>query len=115
MVEIEQLAKDGKLFDGRYKLLRTLSTDGGTADVWLAIDVNTIDKPELLGEEAVDFNGLITVNETGAFLWKKLEEGIDTSELLAALTAEYDVDEKTAVADINAFVEKLQKADLLEK
>jgi len=68
-----------------------------------------------IGEEAVDFNGLITVNETGAFLWKKLEEGIDTSELLAALTAEYDVDEKTAVADINAFVEKLQKADLLEK
>ena len=56
MVEIEQLAKDGKLFDGRYKLLRTLSTDGGTADVWLAIDVNTIDKPELLGEEAVDFS-----------------------------------------------------------
>ncbi len=68
-----------------------------------------------IGEEAVDFNGLITVNETGAFLWKKLEEGIDTSELLTALTAEYDVDEKTAVADINAFVEKLQKADLLEK
>lgn len=41
-----------KLFDGRYKLLKTLSTDGGTADVWLAVDVNTIDNPDLLGEEA---------------------------------------------------------------
>lgn len=56
MVDVEQLAKDGKLFDGRYKLLKTLSTDGGTADVWLAIDVNTIDNPELLGEESDNFS-----------------------------------------------------------
>lgn len=32
-----------KLFDNHYRLLKPLSTDGGTADVWLAIDVNTID------------------------------------------------------------------------
>ena len=56
MVDVEQLAKDGKLFDGRYKLLKTLSTEGGTADVWLAIDVNTIDNPELLGEESDNFS-----------------------------------------------------------
>ena len=56
MVDVEQLAKDGKLFDGRYKLLKTLSTDGGTADVWLAIDINTIDNPDLLGEEAENFS-----------------------------------------------------------
>ncbi|MBO5467305.1 MAG: serine/threonine protein kinase [Prevotella sp.] len=55
MVDVEQLAKNGKLFDGRYKLLKTLSTDGGTADVWLAIDVNTIDNPELFGEESDKF------------------------------------------------------------
>lgn len=46
------MGENEKLFDGRYKLLKTLSTDGGTADVWLAIDVNTIDNPDLLGEEA---------------------------------------------------------------
>jgi len=34
----------GALFDGRYKLLRPLSSDGGTADVWLALDTNTIDE-----------------------------------------------------------------------
>lgn len=68
-----------------------------------------------IGEEAVNFDGMITLNETGAFLWKKLEEGIDTSELLNALTAEYDVDTELASKDINSFIEKLQKADLLEK
>lgn len=34
----------GVLLDGRYELLRTLSSDGGTADVWLALDTNTIDE-----------------------------------------------------------------------
>ena len=56
MIDIEQIANKGQLFDGRYKLLKTLSTDGGTADVWLAIDVNTIDNPELLGEESDNFS-----------------------------------------------------------
>lgn len=36
--------KEGTLLDGRYKLLRPLSSDGGTADVWLALDTNTIDE-----------------------------------------------------------------------
>lgn len=34
----------GMMLDGRYKLLRPLSSDGGTADVWLALDTNTIDE-----------------------------------------------------------------------
>lgn len=57
MFDIEEYLDEKELFDGRYKLLKTLSTDGGTADVWLAIDVNTIDSPELLGEE-VDTDAL---------------------------------------------------------
>lgn len=44
MKEINSIAASGKLFDGRYKLLRPLSSDGGTADVWLALDTNTIDE-----------------------------------------------------------------------
>lgn len=42
-MNIEELAKNNELFDGHYRLIRPLSTDGGTADVWLAIDTNTID------------------------------------------------------------------------
>ena len=43
MIDIDNFSKSNKLFDGHYQLLRPLSTDGGTADVWLAIDVNTVD------------------------------------------------------------------------
>ncbi len=47
MLNIEEFAKTGQLFDQRYQLLRPLSTDGGTADVWLAVDTNTIDMPDM--------------------------------------------------------------------
>lgn len=50
MLNIDKYAEGKTLFDGRYKLLRPLSTEGGTADVWLAEDVNTRDNPELMGE-----------------------------------------------------------------
>lgn len=44
MEDINNIIEIGALFDGRYKLLRPLSSDGGTADVWLALDTNTIDE-----------------------------------------------------------------------
>lgn len=60
-----------------------------------------------IGQEMLDFNGMLTLNETGAFLWRKLEEGADLDGLVAALTAEYDVSPDAARADAQAFVEKL--------
>lgn len=42
MIDIESLAKNGELFDGHYLLIRPLSVDGATADVWLALDANTV-------------------------------------------------------------------------
>ncbi len=44
MFDINELHRRGECFDGHYKLLRRLSTAGGSADVWLAIDVNTVDE-----------------------------------------------------------------------
>ena len=43
MIEIREHESETKIFDGHYQLLRPLSTEGGSADVWLAIDTNTID------------------------------------------------------------------------
>lgn len=50
MADLNKIAQEGRLFDGRYRLLRPLSHDGGTADVWLALDTNTID--EVYSEDA---------------------------------------------------------------
>ena len=60
MIDLAQLAQKSELFDGRYKLLRALSTAGGTADVWLALDANTVNdrerlfQPEPLTDEDVE-------------------------------------------------------------
>lgn len=45
-LDLEQLAESGELFDGHYKLMYPLNTDGATADIWLAVDTNTVDDDE---------------------------------------------------------------------
>ena len=57
--------------------------------------------------EELDMNMMITLNETGAFLWERLSEETDAETLVSALLAEYDVDAETAKAAVAAFVAKL--------
>ena len=61
----------------------------------------------------VDLNGMITLNDTGCTLWKRLQEEADLSDLTQALLDEYEVDEATASAAAERFVEKLKGLDLL--
>lgn len=61
----------------------------------------------------VDLNGMITLNDTGCTLWKRLEQEAQLSDLTAALLEEYDVDEQTAQAAATRFVEKLKELELL--
>ena len=67
-----------------------------------------------IGEATLDFNGMMNLNETGAFLFEKMITGISREDLIKALTEEYDVDEETAAADVDAFIEKVEKEDLFE-
>ena len=55
----------------------------------------------------LDLNMMITLNETGAFLWKQLETDKDEAALVAALLAEYDVDAELATSCVASFVKKL--------
>jgi hypothetical protein len=66
-----------------------------------------------VGEMSVDFNGIITLNDTGKFLFERLMVE-DTSEdgLLLLMLEEYEVDEETAKADIREFVSKIEEANL---
>jgi hypothetical protein len=67
-----------------------------------------------VGAQTVDFRSMITLNETGMFLWKQLQADVTAEELEAALLAEYDVTAEIANRDIAAFVAKLQENSLLE-
>lgn len=67
-----------------------------------------------VGKASIEFNGMIHLNETGAFLWERLQSGATKESLLADILAEYDVDEETAKAGIDSFLKIAQDADLLE-
>lgn len=65
------------------------------------------------GSTALNFNGLITVNEVGLFLWKKLEQGVTREELLAGVLEEYEIDAETAKKDIDEFLNELKNGGIL--
>lgn len=68
-----------------------------------------------VGEASDQFFGMIKLNDTAAFLWKKIEEGADTREkLVKALTAEYDVSEERAEKGVDSFLETLKENRILE-
>ncbi len=67
-----------------------------------------------VGEQTLNFKGLIKLNETGAFLWKNMAENdVTEEELLQALLSEYDVEKNVAQTDIKEFINLLKEADLL--
>ncbi len=59
------------------------------------------------GANIVDFSAMITINETGAFLWNLLKEDIDEETLAKKLMEEYEVDKDTALSDVKEFTQVL--------
>lgn len=66
------------------------------------------------GTALTEFSGLITLNQTGTFLWKRLEQGATEEDLVAALLAEYEIGEDIAHKDVQAFIARAKDAGLLE-
>ena len=64
------------------------------------------------GGEATD--GVITLNETGAFIFSLINDGADFDTVTEKFFDEYDVTKEEAVKAVENFVEYLKNADLLE-
>lgn len=60
-----------------------------------------------------DFNGMIKLNETGAFIFGLLKEDITLEDLTARVAAEYGVSEAEAAESVNSIIEKCHAAELL--
>lgn len=66
------------------------------------------------GREALNFQGLITVNETGAFLWNLLqEESMTEDSLTDALCESYEIERVTAKQDVMEFLRYVEQRGLL--
>ncbi len=66
------------------------------------------------GEKVVDFNGIITLNETALFIWNLLSDDLSEEEIVNAVSEEYDADEIVIKNDVKAFIKKLEDSDLVE-
>lgn len=65
--------------------------------------------------ESREFQGMVQLNETGAFLWKELEQECRMETLVDALMNTYEVSRKQAEMDARKTVEMLKKAGILRE
>lgn len=57
-----------------------------------------------IGAMTKEFNGMILLNETGAFLWEALKQPRTEDELVGLMLAEFETDASTALSDIKDFI-----------
>jgi len=68
------------------------------------------------GDASLDYTSIITLNETGAYIWQNIVgKEFDAESITKLLLDAYEVDEATASDDAFAFVEKMLEAELVSE
>lgn len=67
-----------------------------------------------VGKTPPEQNGLLALNESGAFLWDRLEQVNSERELVDALLDHYEVLPETAETDVAEFLSQLRKLNILD-
>ena len=62
----------------------------------------------------MDLNMMITLNDTGKFLWEQLETEKTREQLLDAVLAEYEVTREVAEKAIADFIARLNEYEFLD-
>lgn len=66
------------------------------------------------GKENIDFNKVISLNESASFLWKAIADKDFTADTLSSLLCEeYEVDAETAKKDAQALLDEWTKVGLV--
>lgn len=66
-----------------------------------------------IGDTPLSFNGLITVNDVGVFIWNNIEKSSSEEELLNLILDEYEVDKASAKEDLDEFLGKLRESEII--
>ena len=68
-----------------------------------------------VGETVSEYNGIFSMTEVGAEIWKAIENGLDEDAIVNRIMQKYEIDEVTAEADVKGFIEKLCGFGIVEK
>ena len=66
------------------------------------------------GEASKSFHGMVKLNDTGAAIWRGVEEGLDEAAIAECIAAKYEVDSDRARQDVDAFIARMREAGLVE-
>ncbi len=65
--------------------------------------------------DMLDLNMMITLNQTGRFLWEQMQQPTTQDTLVCKLCEEYDVEADKAAQSVEAFVAQLNENGLLQE
>ena len=65
------------------------------------------------GKTALDLNGMLTLNEVGADIWKMLPQVENEEEIVARLVQDYDADPAQVREDVAEFISHLRELGIL--
>ena len=61
----------------------------------------------------LDLSMMIKLNDTGRFIWERLEKGTEVEELVADMLKEYEVSEEKAKEYVEQFIQKVKENGFL--
>ena len=80
--------------------------------------LNEIDSEYIVaatGRRSRTFGGYICLNHTGKFLWDIISKGTEKDTLYKKFAEEFGIDYTTAKEDADAFLSRLEGADIIER
>ena len=66
-----------------------------------------------VGARAKEMHGMLGLNETGAFILERLAKDQSQDDIVKALCEEYEIEEDSALASVQRFVEKLRAEGMM--
>lgn len=66
------------------------------------------------GASTVDYNFVTVFNETGALIYRAMEEYVDPQDLAQLLVQTYGIDPAEAAADVAAYLDKMLAENMIE-
>ena len=67
------------------------------------------------GEENIYFSNIISMNESSAYLWNRIQgKDFEVKDLVDLLIEMYEVDEETATRDARLLVDQWKQAEIIE-
>lgn len=67
-----------------------------------------------VGKTTVNLNGMMTLNEVGAFLWEHLPDAENEAALVDAVLEEYEAERSEVEQDVSEFLAKLRELNIIE-